>query len=158
MEDLDSELWRSVFAPDQGTLLNIRIYGTDQTDHEAFLELVQSRYRISYSENGMDKALPEYEEIVQNRKFCSVRLSVDVGSIVLNSFFWDTKEINLDLLPEDIDSLPKANSVFELMKTLASHLKKPVLLTGENASATQEWSEQYAICVADPFSDQMSFR
>jgi len=155
---LDSELWRSVFAPDHGTLLNIRVYGTDRADNEGFIKLVQSRYTISYSEDGVDKSLLRYDEILRNRNSCSVRLSIHLGGISLNSFFWDTKELNLDLLPDEIDSLAKANSVFELMKAMASHLQKPVLLTGENGSATQEWSEDHAICVADCLSDEISFR
>jgi len=67
-------------------------------------------------------------------------------------------EINIDLLPEDVDSWAKAEIVFEFMKALASHLSRPILLTGENASATQEWSERHAICVVDAISNEMSFR
>lgn len=87
MKDLNPDLWKSVFEPDQGALLNIRAYGTDQGEYERFFEFVKSRYPISYSENGSAKSLPQYEVIVKKREFCSIRLSINAGGIVLNSFF-----------------------------------------------------------------------
>jgi hypothetical protein len=49
-----------------------------------------------------------------------------------------------------VDSEAKAEGIFGLMRTIAETLKKRVLLTAENAGATQQWSEEHAICAFDP--------
>jgi hypothetical protein len=76
----------------------------------------------------------------------------------LNCFFQSEDEINLDILPDEIRTSEQAQSIFDLMKTLASKLHKTVLLTAENGSATQDWSERFAICSVDAESDKVVYR
>jgi len=68
----------------------------------------------------------------------------------VKGFFWGENELTLDLRPEDVDSAEKAQGIFDLMKAIANTLNKRVLHTAENASATRQWSEEYAICMFDP--------
>ena len=68
----------------------------------------------------------------------------------MKCFFWGENELTLDLRPEDVDSPDKAQGIFDLMKAIANTLNKRVLLTAENATATRQWSEEYAIRVFDP--------
>lgn len=142
--------WQEVFAPDSGTLLDIRVYDTIEADYDRLLGVLATRYRVVYCENGDAKDLPDYATIVRRRDLGSVSISVNVVGVEVRCFFWEKNEINLDLLPEDVDSPEKAESIFDFMKTIAKTLNKRVLLTAENASATSQWSAEYAIWAFEP--------
>jgi hypothetical protein len=147
----DMELrWEKVFAPDSGTLLDIRVYGTTADDHVRVLNMLAKRYRVLYSEDGTVRDLPDYATIVHRKKSHSVSVDVDVLGVDVRCLFWDEAELVLDLLPGRVDSAEKAEAVFALMKTIADTLNKQVLLTAENASATSQWSEEHAICKFAP--------
>ncbi len=142
--------WKEVFAPDSGTLLDVRVYDTTAADYDRLLGMLAMRYRVLYLEDGNAKDLPDYATIIRRRDLVSVSIAVDVVGVDVKCFFWEENELILDLRPEDVDSAEKAQGMFDLMKAIANTLNKRVLLTAENASATRQWSEEFAICVFDP--------
>ena len=144
--------WKEVFAPDSGTLLDVRVYDTTAADYDRLLGMLAMQYRVLYLEDGNAKAkdLPDYTTIIRRRDLVSVSIAVDVVGVEVKCFFWGENELTLDLRPEDVDSADKAQGIFDLMKAIANTLNKRVLLTAENATATRQWSEEYAIRVFDP--------
>ena len=144
--------WKEVFAPDSGTLLDVRVYDMTAADYDRLLGMLAMQYRVLYLEDGNAKAkdLPDYTTIIRRRDLVSVSIAVDVVGVEVKCFFWGENELTLDLRPEDVDSADKAQGIFDLMKAIANTLNKRVLLTAENATATRQWSEEYAIRVFDP--------
>src|SRR3989441_1094988 len=142
--------WKEVFAPDSGTLLDVRVYDTTAADYDRLLGMLATQYRVLYLEDGNAKDLPDYATIIRRRDLVSVSIAIDVFGVEVKCFFWGENELTLDLRPEDVDSTEKAQGIFDLMKAIANTLNKRVLLTAENATATRQWSEEYAIRVFDP--------
>jgi len=91
-----------------------------------------------YSEDGEPRDFPDYSTISRRRNLVTTTLELNT-----------MKSISI-CLPDDVDSEAKAEGIFGLMRTIAETLKKRVLLTAENAGATQQWSEEHAICAFDP--------
>jgi hypothetical protein len=141
--------WKEVFAPDSGMLLEVRVYDTTPDDYDRLLGALAARYRVLYFEDEKSKALPDYATILRRRDAISISIAINVAGVDVRCYFWEENEINLDLRPEDVDSAEKADGIFDFMKTIATTLNKRVLLTAENASATEQWSEQHAICAFD---------
>ena len=141
--------WQELFKPDSGILFEIRAYRVSAGDYDLLLPILTERYPAVYSEDGVPKDLPDYNTIVRRRDLCTPMLALNVIGVQVNCWFWEDSEIDLDLLPDDVDSAEKAEGVFTLMKTIATTLKKRVLLTAEGVGATEQGSEEYAICAFD---------
>jgi hypothetical protein len=129
------DIWRQAFVPDSGILLDIRVYGTSQDDYRALLPFIASHFSAQYVRDGVALEVPNYDVIVRDSENVSAFVKIDVTGVQVNLWFHSQKEMNLDLLPDDVDSVVKAKSVIDFMKTIAMLLKKRVLLTAENASA-----------------------
>ena len=70
--------------------------------------------------------------------------------VLVKCWFWEDNEIDVDLLPEDVDCEAKAEGIFVLMRTIAETLRRRVFLIAENMGSTQQGAEEYAICAFDP--------
>jgi hypothetical protein len=155
----DAELfWKEMFRPDCGMLLEIRVYGVDEVDHRSLLGLLVEHYKAVYVRDGKDQPhVPDFSVIERDFDVASVYVKFYAADVRIH-FWCDGKdEMNLDVLPEDVDSYEKATGVFNLMKDVARLLNKRVLLTAENFSATQEWSEQFAFCSINPTDDEVTY-
>lgn len=146
-------VWREAFAPDSGTLLEIRVYGTSEADYRMLLSFLDSNFSIRYFRNGIEsEKVPDYDRILKDYESVSAFVAIDVG-VLVNLWFYSADEINLDLLPDDVDSVTKAERIINFMQVISTLLNKRVLLTAENASADQEWSEQHCIVSIAPPPD-----
>ena len=96
--------WKEVFAPDSGTLLDVRVYDTTAADYDRLLGMLATQYRVLYLEDGNAKDLPDYATIIRRRDLVSVSIAVDVVGVEVKCFFWGENELTLDLRPEDVDS------------------------------------------------------
>ena len=144
------EVWRQAFAPDSGMLLDIRVYGTSEADYRALLPFIVSHFSARYVRDGVELEVPDYDTILGDYENVSVFVKSDVSRVQVNLWFHSQEEIDLDLLPDNVDSVEKAVGIFDFMKTVAMLLHKRVLLTAENASADQEWSERHCIASVVP--------
>ena len=142
--------WNEVFRPDSGIVFEIRAYGISPKDYDVLLPLLIERYPAVYSEDGETRDLPDYNTITRRRNLVTTTLELNILGVRVRCWFWGDDQIDLDLLPDDVNSEAKAEGIFDLMRTIAEILKKRVLLTAENSGATQQWSEEHAICVFDP--------
>lgn len=152
------QFWKRAFQPDSGMLEEIRVYGTTEDDYRRLLSMLATRYHARYTRDDVDQAeIPDYSVILRDYEIVSIKVKFLVAGVLVHLWFWSEDEIDLDVLPEDVDSLDKAQGIVDLMKAIARLLNKRVLLTMENASATQEWSEQYAICSINPSDDHVIY-
>jgi len=143
--------WKEIFKPDCGMLLEIRVYKTSEHDYQALLGMLVSHYNAKYVRDGVEQSdMPDYRVIDEDNDQISVLVRFFVAGVRIHVWFGDDAQMNLDLLPEDIDSPEKAKGIFQLMREISGLLDKRVLLTMENASADQKWSEQHAICSINP--------
>jgi hypothetical protein len=85
-------------------------------------------------------------------------LEIMLQGFTLNSHFTSTNQIQLNVLPEDVNSAEKADAVFHLMRGVANALDKHVFLTPELGSATDDELRQNALCVAAPNSTTVQCR
>src|SRR5215469_14644550 len=139
-------LWNELFKPDSGIVFEIRAFRITPKDYDVLLPLLLQRYPAVYSENGEARDLPDFSTITRRRNLVTATLELNILDVRVRCSFWDEDEIDLDLLPDDVDSEDKAQAIFGLMRTIAEILKKRVYLTAENSGATEQWSEEYAIC------------
>ncbi len=144
------EVWRRVFAPDSGMLLDICVYGTSGADYRALLPFLVSRFSARYFRDGVQLDVPDYRIILADYEHASVFVNISIRGVQVNLWFHSEEEINLDLLPDEVDTSDKAVSVIAFITEIARLLDKRVLLTAENASADQQWSEEHCICSVEP--------
>lgn len=152
------EAWREIFAPDAGTLLDLRVFGVSAEDYRALLAMVVSRFCARYMRDGVEGDVPTYETILRDCGTVSVYVKSSVAGVQINLWFWSESELELDLLPDDVDSEPKANGILRFVSEVSRLLKKPVLLTGENATADEQWAQTHCILRAEPPNGNVEFR
>lgn len=85
-------------------------------------------------------------------------LEILLLGFTINSHFFLTEEIKLDLLPEDVNSAGKAESVFALMRGVAGLLEKEVFLIPEHGSANELELKRMAVCSCDPTTGAIILR
>jgi aerobic-type carbon monoxide dehydrogenase small subunit (CoxS/CutS family) len=142
--------WKRIFEPDSRCLLDIWTFETDQSHWQLLLDWLQKNYNIAYSEDRVPRALPSFTEIWQRRKTSTQLLAINLEGFTINTHFFSSDEIEMDVLPEEIDSEKKAQSVFEFVSGIAALLNKEVILAPEYGSADQAQLRAIAFCTVDP--------
>jgi hypothetical protein len=119
-----------------GSLRDIIVSDTKIDDWEAMYEELTVRGFDMVFECGDSHALPQnLGELLSVRRQddpCP-RLSVIVGAIKFNCFFFSEDEIEFDLHPRDVSSEDAFLKVVDFMRTIGRRLAKDVILTDENA-------------------------
>lgn len=148
----DEYRYREIFVPDCGALLDIYVLEITPVHWQALLDFLSAKYELIYLENGAEEALPDFATIWKRRNEKAVTLKVVLPGFTVNTHFFLEDDIEMDLLPEDIDSFEKADAVFELIKSIARVLQKEVLLVGETSITDPEELRRMAICSCDPIT------
>jgi hypothetical protein len=141
--------YKKSFAPNDGMLLDVVVSDTSLNDWQILLDYLSAKYTCVYSENGSVVPLPRAEVVFERRNKVSVSLECILMGFTVNSYFFVVNEIELDLLPNDVNSVDTAEQVFKLMEDMASILKKDVFLTPEHDSGNVEELRNMAVAVAD---------
>jgi hypothetical protein len=147
---MKADIYKDIFIPDGGALLDIRIFDVTPDDWQRLLDYLASHYAVTYEENGVPKPLPKFDVVLEKLKTTNVSLKITLPGLTVNCHLFDANQVEMDVLPEDVDSASKAESVFELMTAIARLLNKEVLLTPEFASADPEKLRSLALCSIDP--------
>jgi len=142
--------WTRIFEPDSRSLLDIWAFETDYCEWQALFAWLQKNYHVTYFEDDKLKALPSLAEIWERSKAATQLLRIDLEGCSVNAHFFSVNEIEMDILPEDIDSERKAQSVFEFVSGIAKLLNKEVILAPEYGSADQAQLKAIAFCTVDP--------
>ena len=148
----DELRYREIFAPDCGALLDIYVLEITPVHWQALLDFLSAKYELVYLEDGAEKTLPDFATIWKRHNEKALTLKVVLRGFTVNSHFFLEHDIELDLLPEDIDSFEKAEAFFELIRGIARQLHKEVLLVSETSITDPEELRQMAICSCDPLT------
>ena len=73
-----------------------------------------------------------------------------MGGYTINSYFFIPGEIEMDLLPDEINSEEKAKSVFDFVSSIAHTLDKEVFLTGEGVNGNVAQLRSAAVLFVNP--------
>jgi hypothetical protein len=149
--------YEEIFAPDDGLLLDIKVFDAGPRDWEKLLLYLTTQYLVVYSENRVVTPQPDFATIWHRTKEKAVQLEIMLPGFTVRAHIFQTEEIEMDLRPEEVDSNEKACAVFELMSGTASELGKEVFLIPEYASATQQQLREMAICSADPRTGKIKY-
>ena len=141
--------WKRIFEPDQGVLLDLSTLDGDPADWQTWLDWACQNYRTTYFEDGTETALPRLALILERVKAVTPLLRIDLGGFSANAHFSSADEIELDVLPESVDSEAKAAAVVKLMTGTARLLRKEVILAAEHGSLDARQRRGMAVCIAD---------
>jgi len=151
-------IYKTIFVPDSGALLDIKVFGVTPDNWQALLDFLFSHYQILYEENGKSGPFLKFETMMEKKKTAAVWFKIKLpGELIVNCHFFDADQVEMDILPEDVDSASKAESVFALMTAMARILDKEVLLIPEFASADPEKLRQLALCSVDPKTGALKY-
>lgn len=127
------DVLREVFYRD-GSLRDIYVCGTTVDDWQKLLTFLRAeKYRFTYEIGGVETSMPDDFSQIQNHIGSTGQLlSIYVDKVRLNCHFFCVEEIELDLLPNDVDTKDRVEAVFEFMSEVGRTLSKDVILTPEN--------------------------
>ena len=149
--------YKNIFTRDDGLLLDIKVFDVNEQDWQRLLALLERKYLVVYSENGVAIKQPDLSTIRKRAQTKTAEMEVLLPGFTLRAHFLETAQIEMDLRPEDVDSAEKANAVFELMSGIACELRKETFLIPEYASATKYELKRMAICSADRDSGKIKY-
>ena len=119
-----------------GSRRDLYVRSTSLNDWHRFLKFVNSpRYRLSFQIDGAPSRMPSDATLLFSAGTRPL-LQILVAGVTLNCHFFLEDEIELDLDPEeltDVDDGARAAAVLGFMAELGEALRKPVLMTAENA-------------------------
>ena len=141
--------YKKIFASNKGMLLDIVVGDTSINDWQALLDYLTANYTCVYSENKVAVPLPRAEAIFETRNQVSVSLECMLMGFTVNCYFFLVKEIELDLLPDEIKSPTSARQVFKLMRDISAILKKKVFLIPEHGRSKVEELQEFSLAVVD---------
>ena len=151
-----SSQWKSIFVSD-GSLRDIWVCNSNASDWQTFLDWLSSKYSTAYFEDGARTSLPRFEVIWGKQNGASQLLKIDLGGFAVIAHFFSDLEIEMDVRPEDVDSVSKAECVFKLMSEIGLLLKKEVILAPEGSNRDGVELKSMALCSVDPTSGFVSF-
>ena len=129
----DVVILKDVFYRD-GSLRDIYVLETTSGDWQKLITFLESAdYRVTFGVDGVKRPLPtEFSEIQKHMGEVVQLLSIYVEGVRLNCHFFWIEDIELDLLPNEVDTETKAEAIFRFMMEVGQLLEKEVILTPEN--------------------------
>ena len=134
MERIGSHnLLETVFYPD-GTLRDIYMFNTDIDDWQRLLEYLISEFEVKLYIDGNQEQYEQLtaKEIFKSKKDRSIYISIDINNISICCHFFSIEEIELDVSPNGITDIEKANKLLTLLQNISNKLNKDVHITPEN--------------------------
>ena len=142
--------------PGKARGIEIKVFGTTADDWRLLVQLLHSRYKVSFTKNGIAVKWPGHDAVAVTQT--GIRLSLDLAGLEAYSRFADDTEIDLEIEPEEVKTAIQAQMIGELMIDTARLLNKEVLLTPARAGATIEWLRDNSLCLADPRTGAIDYR
>jgi len=132
---IDWSQLRKELQPD-GALRDIYVHDTNEQHWERFLTaLPKSKYqwRLRHGERSFADPLKQFHEASKLRESDPVQLHIELSSkLILACHFFTPQEIELDVLPNDLQSDDAIGLLIEFMEWLEGTVKLAVVLTHEN--------------------------
>jgi hypothetical protein len=142
--------WKRIFEPDSRSLLDIWVFEASPAAWQTLLDLLRKNYSLEYLEDSAPAVLPTFDAIWKQHRVPAPLLRIDLGGFTANTQFFSSDQIEINLMPEDVDSKARAESVFKLATAVARLLKKDVIFAPEHASASTAELKAMAFCAVDP--------
>jgi hypothetical protein len=128
-------IYEEAFGCD-GSHRDLYVRSTSLDDWNDLLKLIDSpRYRRSFQIDGIPARIPSDVSTLFSTDTQPL-LQIDLGGVTLNCHFFIEAEIELDLDPQEIaydHDGARADAILALMAEIGAALRKPVLMTAENA-------------------------
>jgi hypothetical protein len=132
---IDWQRLRDELHPD-GSLRDVYVHGADEQLWERFLvALPQSpyRWRLKHGERRIAGLLSRFSEAAKLRETDPVLLHVELApTLVLACHFFTPEEIELDVVPNDLQTADAVGMLVDFMQWLARVVNRAVVLTHEN--------------------------
>ena len=129
-----------------GSLRDMYVFNMSMGDWVTFLAF-SSSFESVYSFDGERRNLPHASHLFSERGGSHL-LAIQVGSASVNCHFFVESELELDVDPKEVTGPPQHNLLLEFAEAVALSLRKPIILTPENApespfltfdSITSQW-------------------
>src|SRR5438309_1696683 len=134
------------------------IFDANIDDWQRLLSYLSTNYVVAYTEDGLQTDMPDIRKIRQRRDEKSIALEVMLPGFTVNCYFISNEVIEIDILPDDVNSVEKAKEVFRMMISISSLLGKRVFLVPEFGGASPEQLRELAVAVADPETHSLASR
>lgn len=132
---IDWQRVREELQPD-GALRDIYVHGADEQLWERFLVALPRspyRWRLKHGERLIAGPLSHFSEAAKLRESDPVLLHVELApTLILACHFFKPEEIELDVVPNDLQSDDAVGMLIDFMKWLGQVVDRPVVLTHEN--------------------------
>jgi hypothetical protein len=145
----DEHRYREIFVPDSGSLLDIYVFDVTKYEWQSVLNFLAANYELHYTEDGVAEPLPPFTTIRLHQQKRATSLKIQLCGFTVNTHFFLDDQIEMDVRPEDIDSLEKAQAVFMLIKCVTRLLEKEVFMVAESSLGSEEL-KQMAVCSCNP--------
>jgi hypothetical protein len=132
---IDNGLLEMIFEVD-GSYRDIYIFDTQITDWQTLFNVINKEDWVTrLLINGEEVDINQYpiKRIFDERDSFSFLLSINYKGVVINSHFFDQREIEFDIYPKEIVTSTHRKAVFEFMQYLSNLLNKQVIITPENS-------------------------
>jgi hypothetical protein len=145
------DVLKDVFYQD-GSLRDIYVRGTSADDWQKLITFLKfGKYKITYELDSVESPLPtDFSDIQKYMGEEAQLLSIYIEDVRLNCHFFWAEEIELDLLPNEVDTEEKAETILRFMMEVGRLLGKEVILTPENG-------QEYVMVRYDPKANLMEY-
>ena len=127
---------------EDGSLRDIYIRNVTHEDWKNWVEFVNAKYPIDFKIGNAHRGNKIDFDLVtsywQNREQECLSASIDLGNIILNTFFFDKEEIDNDLAPAEIKSLEDHYKLLRYLSNISILLGRQVELTEESYQKTRQ--------------------
>lgn len=146
---MDWQEAKSVFVRD-GSLRELYVLDTTIEDWRRLFDFVRgSTYGFRFRHGGDWQPMPRSPDgFFAGQSEWTTLLSIDVAGVIVNAHFFETNQIELDLVPNEVQTAERAAALFAFMRGLGRSLSKPVRLTPESC-------RDYVLIEYDPASDEL---
>ena len=121
-----------VFEPD-GSLINIYVQDISLREWEKLIDHLNTYFNLTYSDQ--DKIVKKYVlEYLQDTsgELESKSLTIHLGQIKLNCYFFLSEQIEFDIDPKEVNSLSDFELIEKFMTSISDTLQEQITLTAEN--------------------------
>lgn len=121
-----------IFEQD-GSLRDIYVQDVSLKEWEELIDFLNSEFRLSYSgEDQIDKKyILKYLQDTSG-KMESKSLTIDLGSIKVNGYFFLIEQIEFDIDPKEINSIHDFEKLEDFMTSISELLQAQITLTAES--------------------------
>jgi len=120
------------FAPD-GSLRDIYVRNVSAHDWESVYRWLIGTYPNVFTRDGIQIDPPTSVEFIwQDRMVAYNCLTLDVGGLSVNCYFFQSDDLELDLRPEEVVNEERFSALTGLMEGLGRLVDKNVVLTYQN--------------------------